>query len=607
MLPTRLCLAVLCACSLPLAAQQPEPLHRWLLADTEAQTVDLCGRLSGRWSGSWQAFADDAVSGVELSGTGRMLLGQTRAELPLPREALTVEALVMVHELLEWGGIIGFLQDNGEVESGWLLGFRDEYFCLALASEGADDGDGQLTYLSSETPFQTGRWYHLAASYDGAVMRLYVNGQLAAEDRSQSGPILYPQRSWYEIGAYHDDNEEYGLTGKLAELTVFDQALSADQIQQRFAAHAELVAREPELPADRGLALGPYLQHATSEGIRVLWQTSQPGSSRVRYGRKPPLQQSVELPGARTRHELQITGLQPGETYFYQVSSSFSGGAVESELLTFQAAVPAEQAYAFVAVGDSQSNPGVWGQIARLAWGERPNFVIHAGDLVGTGSNTRHWTEEFLRPAASLMARVPLYSVLGNHERDAQNYYDFMANPEPEHRYSFHYGNAQFFMLDSNRDCARGSEQYVWLEEALAASDATWKFVVHHHPAFTSDADDYGDSYREPAARGDPRVQPLIPLYEAYGVDIVFFGHIHDYERSWPLRDGTIAEQGVVYLQIGGAGGGLEDYAPTRSWFTAKVRRAHHYCLLTVHAGTLRLQVYDLEGRMFDSLELNKD
>ncbi len=604
---TRLALAVLCLWVARLAAQQPEPLNHWQLHGGEAEVPDLCGQLPGLWSGGWTHFAQPEVAGVELDGSGRMLLGERRGALQLPREDLTVEALVMVFEPLEWGGIVGYLQDNGDVESGWLLGFREDHFCVALASEGADDGNGSMTYLSAEDSFETGRWYHLAASYDGEVLKLYVDGELAAEDTSQSGPIHYPEQSWYEIGAYHDDNEEYGLRGKLAELAVFDQALSAAQIRERTASHAAVLALAREAPTSHALVLGPYLQHATAEGIRILWQTEQASDSRVRYGQALPLQNSVEASELQTLHELELHGLEPGATYFYQVSSRFAGGAIESELFSFQTALPDDQAYAFVAVSDSQSNPDVWQKIAAQAWGERPNFVIHAGDLVGTGSNTRQWINEFLRPAATLMARVPLYSVLGNHEQDAKNYYDYMANPEPEHRYSFHYGNAQFFMLDSNRDCSEGSEQFRWLEANLAASEATWKFVVQHHPPFTSDSDDYGDAFRGTSARGDRRVQPLIPLYETYGVDIVFFGHIHDYERSWPLRDGKIDEQGVTYLQIGGAGGGLEDYAPTRSWFTAKVRRTHHYCLLSVHAGTLRLQVYDLEGRMFDSLEIHKD
>jgi hypothetical protein len=107
--------------------------------------------------------------------------------------------------------------------------------------------------------------------------------------------------------------------------------------------------------------------------------------------------------------------------------------------------------------------------------------------------------------------------------------------------------------------------------------------------------------------QGDPAVKDLIPLYERYGVDIVFFGHIHDYERSWPIRDGAIDhEQGVTYLQMGGAGGSLENYAPVRSWFTAKVRRTHHFGMVEIAGDRLTFTAMDDRWRMFDRFTLTK-
>jgi hypothetical protein len=98
-----------------------------------------------------------------------------------------------------------------------------------------------------------------------------------------------------------------------------------------------------------------------------------------------------------------------------------------------------------------------------------------------------------------------------------------------------------------------------------------------------------------------------VPLYDKYGVDIVWGGHIHTYERTLPLRDGKAVEKGgVVYMITGGSGGDLENAAPTRSAFTAKVLRAHHYCYVVVNGKSLRMEAYDLDGRLFDWLELHK-
>lgn len=200
------------------------------------------------------------------------------------------------------------------------------------------------------------------------------------------------------------------------------------------------------------------------------------------------------------------------------------------------------------------------------------------------------------------MSRIPIFAIIGNHEGNDPNYYKYVANPSPEFYYTFNYGNAQFFLLDSARDLNPGGEIYTWLESALSVSASQWKFVIQHHPPYTSDENDYGDTYKEKSLLADPDVQPLIPLYEKYNVDIVFYGHIHDYERTWPLRQNQIShENGVVYIQTGGGGGGLENYAPTRSWFTQKVHRDHNFCLVNVHANRLEFQAIDQNGNLFDT------
>lgn len=527
----------------------------------------------------------------------------------LPRTALTVEAWVLDFRQRAWGGYIGVIQDNGSSESGWLLGSRGDRFCFAIATTGADDGDGALTYLSADTPYESGRWYHLVGTYDGKTQRLWVNGRLAAESDQQSGPILYPPAAFYEIGAYHDDNEYHRLEGKLLEVQVFDTAMPESDIVERSGRYAAATGIAREWIGDPAFVVAPYLQYGTAASMTVLWETNRPATTVLEWGETYPPQQVIRrADDAVMMHEVRIDGLQPATKYFYRARSVTADGVeLDGGDGTFKTAVADDAPIGFVVIGDTQSNPEVWGQIAERAWGERPDFLVHCGDLVGTGSAKNHWVDEFFAPGRKLLARIPFYSVLGNHEQDADHYYRYMAHPEPEFRYTFRHGNAEFFMLDSNRDCGPDSEQFTWLDSELEQSDATWKFVVHHHPVYTSDSNDYGDAYKGDARLGDDRVRPLIPLYERHDVDIVFHGHIHDYERTWPIRNGRVDEErGVRYVQTGGAGGSLEDYAPTRSWFTAKVRRHHHYCTVAIHRGTLEFRAYSLGGRLFDFFDLRK-
>lgn len=361
----------------------------------------------------------------------------------------------------------------------------------------------------------------------------------------------------------------------------------------------------------------PYLQYATQEGISILWETTAPATTTVEYGEAQPraqapnLSQSISLDGRRLLHEVRVEGLKPATKYLYRVRSTTSSGReLLSEVYTFQTAVPEDQAVFFALVGDSQYNSGTpwaWGVIADLVWRDRPQFIIHAGDLVDQGTKKTDWVNHFFPNGHVAMSRYPMYTVLGNHEQDAQHYYDYMVNPEPEYYYTFHYGNVQFFMIDTNRDVQEGSEQYDWLEWQLARSTATWKIVVHHHPPYSSEADDHGDTYIG-ASTYQTQSRNLVPLYEAYGVDFCLFGHTHVYERSWPLfEDAVNLQNGVIYINSGGAGGFLEDFDPTRSWFTQELQTGHHYCTFAIFDQHLVFKAIDHEGRLFDTFQMTKE
>lgn len=361
----------------------------------------------------------------------------------------------------------------------------------------------------------------------------------------------------------------------------------------------------------------PYLQFATKDGIYILWETTAPATSIVEYGealpnaRIPNLNRTSTLNGVRLLHEVKLEGLKTATKYLYRVRSITAGGQeIASEVFTFKTAVNDNDAFFFALVGDTQKNdrtPWAWGKIARKIWGERPHFIINAGDLVDMGTRKTDWTEHFFPYGHVIMSRYPMYSVLGNHEQDAPFYYDYMVNPAPEYYYTFKYGNAQFFMIDSNRDVSEGSEQYDWLEWELARSTATWKFVVHHHPPYSSDSDDHGNTFIG-ASSYQTQTRNLIPLYEAYKVDFCLFGHTHLYERSWPIFENTINQQnGVVYINSGGAGGGLEDFDPTRSWFSMQMRNDHHFCTFAIYDKTLVFKAIDHEGRLFDAFEMQKN
>lgn len=373
--------------------------------------------------------------------------------------------------------------------------------------------------------------------------------------------------------------------------------------------------REVDPPAAKtdaaglGFVVEPYLQFATRTSMTVLCETTVPTTCVVEYGPTSPPGLKADVAAADTLHEVKLDALQPGAKYFYRfVCTDAAGQRLTSDTYTFTTAVGPADAYTFAVVGDTQRNPAVTGQVAKLIWARRPHFVLHTGDVVDDGPAKWMWTGDLFKPCRELFARVPVYPCIGNHEKNHALYYRYFSLPKPEYHYSFRYGNAEFFSLDTNKPVGPGSEQYEWLDRALAASDATWKVCYHHHPCYSSDSNDYGDTWKGHSRRQDKNAAQLVPLYEKHKVDLVLNGHIHLYERTWPVRGGKVdPKAGTVYLTTGGGGGKLEEFEPTPAFFKNQGHVVYHYCYFTAHGGTLDGYVYDHENRLFDRFTLRKD
>lgn len=353
--------------------------------------------------------------------------------------------------------------------------------------------------------------------------------------------------------------------------------------------------------SDPRLVVGPYLRDVTVDAMTIAWETEAPEGTAVEYGTEEPLAWRAEVAGRASMHAVRLTGLPASSAVFYRIvpargEPSGPASATHRAQLDRGPGAPVT----FAVVGDTQDQCGAWGGLAERIRAERPAFVLHVGDIVEEGNELGRWRSEFFAPARRLFATTPVWAVLGNHEADSPLYYRYFGGPPPGWRQSFVFGDAECFLVDSERDLSPGSEQYVWLDRALARSGAGWRFVAVHRPPFTSDRDEYGDTARGGCPEGDPRTRPLVPLLEAHGVDVLFCGHVHAYERSQPVRDGRVDDDGVVYVQTGGGGGRLEESADTRSWHAAALRRCHHYVTVSLQGETMELRAYDAGGGLFD-------
>jgi acid phosphatase type 7 len=581
------------------------------------KVADRAGKLTGTLLGSPRLVTSAPTARLELTHPTDGVLVKDRVPADaefLPKEALSLVAWVRIDESTEWGGIVGCMQDNGPVEYGFILGYNRTafYFGLASASSRVPGKEyGKLTYLEGKTKYERGKWYHVAGVYDGKQMRLYVNGKLESTSDEQSGPVLYAKAAPFVIGRYRDDDEDFPLAGAIKEVMVCPHAVAVEQVAAHFEADKALADEPSVVPPGPKFVVEPYLQYATRTTMTVMWETGDPCTAVVEYGTRFPPGEAAKVEKPDTMGEVVLSDLEPGTKYFYRVvCTDAEGRKLESKPLTFMTATGPDRAFSFTVVGDTQRNPTITAKVAKLMWERRPNFVVHVGDVVDDGAAKWQWTGDLFKPCSELFGRVAVFPCIGNHEKNHAHYYKYFSLPKPEYYYSFKYGNAEFFVLDTNtgRDLTEKGEQYKWLDKALAASEAKWKVCYHHHPPYSSDDDDYGNSWKGPTSSGDVRVRGFVGLYEKYNVDVVFNGHIHVYERTWPIRAGKVDQKtGVVYVTTGGGGGRLEDFAPTPAFFKKEFRSDYHFCYVTVHQGAFDLKAFDHEGRLFDQFSLKKE
>jgi len=349
---------------------------------------------------------------------------------------------------------------------------------------------------------------------------------------------------------------------------------------------------------------GPYLQHAEA-GITVVWYTDSPteGSVRWRVGEETT-GEAVSSAGLATRHEAVIAPLVPGARYTYQVCSARGilaglGGAVEFSFLA-----PVPEALRLVVFGDSgEGSPGQQA-VARAIEAEAvpPDLVLIVGDVNQPPAGDASYDSRFFGPYRTLLPAIPFYAALGNHDYEVEQgkaLLDVFTLPRngppglaPESSYWLERAGALMIVHDTNQSPAMlAAESAPWHTE-VAARPATFRFVFQHHTVFSSGPN--GAVYPSGALR-----DLLAPLYARTGVDVVFNGHDHLYERTQPI-------EGVVYVTTGAGGAALYPRYQRQSFTAAFVNDRHSYTHVEVQGRTMRLRQTDTSGETIDTLEITK-
>ena len=331
------------------------------------------------------------------------------------------------------------------------------------------------------------------------------------------------------------------------------------------------------------------------------------------------------------RNWVKVTGLEPDKEYAYSVR--LNGTRIgASKVRTWP---EKSEKLRFFVIGDYGTGNTNQHRIAKVMAkemerfaGDNPvRFLITTGDnIYGTigltlrfrdsGDEDDDWDQKFFRPYAPVIARIPFFASLGNHDGnetesrgDLAAYMDnlFFPSPEPARYYRFSYGGlADFFALDTTTNSEEGSprpvflkdgDQHKWLTKNLSESQAPWKIPYFHHPPFNAGP-------RHPSSRQE--LGHFMEVFREAGVRVVFSGHEHNFQYS-----AANAETGGIRYVVSGAGGELR-----RGDVQAEMPRASiegwvaelHFLSVEIDGRTMRitpvsdspLKVIGADGRMIE-------
>lgn len=322
------------------------------------------------------------------------------------------------------------------------------------------------------------------------------------------------------------------------------------------------------------IRVGPYVQDVRETSAWIVWESSEGDESVVEWGGSDALGASatgasIASEGSARLHEVELTGLAPSTRYHYRART----GAASSEVFHFttRPARGSEVSFRIVAISDMQrdtAHPDVFRDVVHrgiLAVSARDfapmaddgiAFVLVPGDLVDDGRVHASWRDEFFDPARDLMAYVPFYPVLGNHEHDADHYYRYFHLPAEgggeERWWAMDHGNVRVIGLDSNLLLLVGDQQR-FLEDQLATActdDRIDFVIVQLHHAHVSELWPTGE---EPIAT---EIATRMSRFasECGRPSAQLYGHTHGYSR------GASRDHPHLWIDVASAGGNLDHW-----------------------------------------------
>jgi len=315
----------------------------------------------------------------------------------------------------------------------------------------------------------------------------------------------------------------------------------------------------------------------------VMWQTADMKSATLcRYGTSSGLytqnvtgtsdSYTTKSYSSGLIHTAILINLFPSTIYFYQCGDI---SAWSSEF-NFTAAPIGQRPVRILTVGDLGTTIHSQSTINGMM-NQPSDLIYHVGDMSYADVDTSVWDEWFdmVQPIASTM---PLMVLPGNHE----NYYNFVSfkklflmpsrhsgSTGDNFYYSFDYSYIHFISLSSESDYSQSSVQYAWLQSDLArVNRVKTPFIVvgWHRPWYSSSTAHQGE--------GTKMMQAMESLLYSFKVDLCITGHVHSYERTYPVYNWKITKDGPIHVVVGDGGNreGIPPFQPQQpNWSAIRI------------------------------------
>ncbi|RDX86030.1 putative inactive purple acid phosphatase 27, partial [Mucuna pruriens] len=257
---------------------------------------------------------------------------------------------------------------------------------------------------------------------------------------------------------------------------------------------------------------------------------------------------------------------------------------------------------------------------------ENIDIVFHIGDITYANGYLSQW-DQFTAQVEPIASAVPYMIASGNHERDWPNTGSFYDTTDSggecgvlaQNMYTTDYGMFRFCIADTEHDWREGSEQYKFIEHCLATVDRQkqpWLiFAAHRVLGYSSDFW-YGleGSFEEPMGR-----ESLQRLWQKYKVDIAFYGHVHNYERTCPIYQNQCVNgershysgivNGTIHVVAGGAGRHLSNFSQVTPKWSLYRDYDFGFVKLTAfnHSSLLFEYRKSRDGKVYDSFTISRD